>query len=320
MSVPCLTILAMFFLSIEAGLLMMENNRAPVNIFLWQTIGAANFIPLYLTFELDRHFHPKSHQKKPCESDPSVPYLKAKSFLPAAVITIIQCFRMVYFPPSGTTISQHQVWLAIWQLAPFFCWALDAALASYLESDSADDDKKSKDPSSNQADPHADAVYIKITYFTFGLSCAFIHLWVLYNLIFSKDPSVSLTSIFIPRNSKLWNPNTGATNWVEESRYFLQWDYIIVVLAAGLYALVITEGTHVRAGKFSTSARSTIFLAFCIAGMMFTPGSVCAWVLYWREDFLRRRYVEQFGHQKQNGVSINGNGVLNMNREKSTSA
>lgn len=303
---------------------MMENNRAPVNIFLWQTIGAANFIPLYLAFELDRHFHPHPHQKKPSESDPSVPYLKAKSFLPAAVITIIHCYWMVYFPPSGITTSQHQVWLAIWQLAPFFCWALDAALASYLESDPADDNKNSKEASANQANPHADALYLKATYFSFGLFCASMHLWVLYNLTFSKDPSLSLSSAFIPRNSKLWYPNTGATNWVEESRYFLQWDYIIVVLAAGLYALVITEGTHVRAGKFSTSARSAIFSAFCIACVMFSPGSVCAWVLYWREDFLRRRCVEQYGHQKQNGRSVNGsgngNGVLNLNEAKSTSA
>jgi hypothetical protein len=122
-------------------------HRAPVNVLAWQLLGAAICIPLYFMFELEQH---AMTSERHVSLDPTVPHLHAKALLPATVLTVLHLYRMVYFPPAGITPSQRQAWMAVWQLAPFFCYCAIAAIVSYF---SQTDTKKTADsPRSRNAD------------------------------------------------------------------------------------------------------------------------------------------------------------------------
>ena len=78
---------------------------------------------------------------------------------------------MVYFPPEGITTSQHQAWLAVWQLAPFWCYCVVTAISTYISS-------KGKPEASHERD--ADLRWIKAIYVTFGLFSGIMHMSVMY--------------------------------------------------------------------------------------------------------------------------------------------
>jgi hypothetical protein len=261
-------------------MLALTSSRAPVNVFAWQYLGAAIFVPLYFLIELESHFSSEN------VSEPEVPYLQSISILPATTVTIIHLYRMVYFPPGGTTTSQHQAWLAVWQLAPFLCYCAVAAISMYLAS-------KDKPLALRHRD--ADLRWIQATYATFGLLSGIMHTSVMYRLATSQNPSVSLVEAFIPRLGSLWQPDSASSAFIAESAFFLQWDYIIIVIVGGIYVAEIAQTVY--GFSYSIVGWSLLTLAACVASHILGPGFVWAAALLLREDFLRLSFSTSATHE-----------------------
>lgn len=251
-------------------------DRAPVNILAWQLIGAAMFVPLYLMIELEQQLFPR---KQGMWQDPTVPYLQAKALIPASTVTILHLYRMVYFPPSGTTSSQHQTLMAIWQGAPFLFYCAIATIVLYL----SPKNPTQKDPTPSR---NADKSWVKATIALYGLFSAAMHIGVLWELMFTKDLLVSHESTFLPMHQKLKLPNAGDVVFDEERKYFLQWDYIIVLVGAAVYVTAILD--RINSG-FGRMKQLVVFIVAVLASHVVSFGLVCAIVLYIREDFLRSR-------------------------------
>ena len=233
--------------------------------------------------ELRRHFSSEA-------SDPSVPLLQAKALMPAAAMSIIHPFRMVYFPPSQLTDSQHQAHIAFYQLGPFICYALVAAFANYLASDH-------RDGEAQVTKPNADAWWIKAAYGFFGFFSGFVHMSTVFRVMLSRDPTISLHRLFVPRLEAIFHVDAAAHMYVEESLFFLQWDFILVVLACSLYVTRIAEAMYGFRGEgedgwiaFKTAAILLWCGIFCVT---LGPGTVVSAVLFLREDFLRKQYMLQ---------------------------
>ncbi|EOA84356.1 uncharacterized protein SETTUDRAFT_172788 [Exserohilum turcica Et28A] len=246
---------------------------SPVNVFAWQYIGAAIFIPLYFMVELESHYFPDK------ASDPEVPPLHAKALLPASIVTIIHLYRMVYFPPQGTTTAQHQAWIAVWQLAPLWCYCVLTAISTYLSP---------KDETAPSHERDADLRWIKATYAVFGLFSGVMHVSAMYQLCTSQDPSASLAEAFMPRLSSLWQPDTASSVFIAESTFFLQWDYIVIVVAGGIYVAEILG--NVYGLNYGFFGGVVLTLAACVASHFLSLGLVWAVVLFLREDSLRARF------------------------------
>ncbi|KAF7562317.1 hypothetical protein G7046_g1837 [Stylonectria norvegica] len=250
---------------------------APVYVFCWQYFGTAIFVPFYCYVELNRHFNPLQG------GDPSIPYYQAKALIPAAIIGVIHPFRMVYFPPSGMTLSQHQAFIATYQLGPFVCYAAVAALANYFSSDGK---------ATTTFAVNADAPWIKATYAIFGTFSGIVHLAVVGCAWRSDDPCVSLNALFVPRVGKLWLPDAADALYVEESLFFLQWDFILVVLACMIYVAGILETMRGSRGTKQPATKNALVAVCCgILSVLFSPGAVVSAVLYAREDFLRQQFA-----------------------------
>jgi hypothetical protein len=124
--------------------------------------------------------------------------------------------------------------MAVWQLAPFFCYCAIAEIVSYF---SQTDTKTADSPRSH----NANAPWLKAAFALFGFFSVAMHLAVLWELASSQDLPVSHESTFISQHHKLGHPNTAASLYNEESRFFLQWDYIIIVIGAAIYVTVILD-------------------------------------------------------------------------------
>ncbi|KAI5460575.1 hypothetical protein BGZ63DRAFT_387468, partial [Mariannaea sp. PMI_226] len=258
---------------------MNSPTRAPVYIFAWQYFGTAIFVPFYCFVELNRHFHSRHG------SDPSVPYYQAKALIPAAIIAVIHPYRMVYFPPSSITLSQHQAFIASYQLGPFVCYALVAAFANYFTSDGK---TRTTQPA------NADVPWIKATYAIFGAFSAIVHIAVLACVWRSGDPSVSFDTLFVPRWGQLWLPNAAEALYVEESLFFLQWDFILVTLSCMIYVARILEAMRGSKGDQEPVLKNALVVLGCgIVCVIFSPGAVVSAVLFAREDFLRQQFSER---------------------------
>ena len=261
----------------------MESCSAPILIFCWQYFGTAIFVPIYCFVELQRHFDSET-------SDPSVPLLQAKALIPAAAIAVIHPFRMVYFPPSQLTDSQHQVHIAFYQLGPFICYALVATFANYMAADH-------RDGEAQVTKPNADAWWIKATYAFFGSFSGIVHVATVCKVIFSRDPSLSLDRLFVPRLAPIWQDDAAANMYVEESLFFLQWDFILVVMACSLYVTRIAEamyGSRTEGEDGWLAFKSAAVLLGCgVSCVALGPGAVVSTVLFLREDLLRKQYMLQ---------------------------
>lgn len=233
--------------------------------------------------ELQRHFSSEA-------SDPSVPLLQAKVLIPAAAIAVIHPFRMVYFPPSQLTDSQHQAHIAFYQLGPFICYALVATFSNYIAADHRD----GKGP---VAKPNADASWIKAAYAFFGSFSGIVHVATVCRVIFSRDPTLSLDRLFVPRLGPIFHADAAAHMYVEESLFFLQWDFVLVVLACSLYVTRIAEamyGSREEEEDSWLAFKSAAILLCCgISCVALGPGAVVSAVLFLREDFLRKQYMLQ---------------------------
>ncbi|KAM5456326.1 hypothetical protein MaudCBS49596_001348 [Microsporum audouinii] len=251
---------------------------APVYSFCWLYCGTAMLFPSYCFVELRQHF---GAGRRP--SDPSVPYFQAKALLPAAAVSFLYFYYLVYFPRSGMTESVYTTVIAYYQLGPFICYAMVAALACYLSSDHK--------PGQN-CPPNADARWIKATYAVFGLFSGVMHLSVVGLLLSSVDGSLSLSRVFIPQLSNLLRPDAAASLFVEETLFFLQWDFILLALVCSIYSLRISEGIYCPQGSgWPTLTSAVLGTAFGISCLVFGPGAVVSAMLWLREDFLRQNYA-----------------------------
>lgn len=243
-------------------------------------------MPFYFYEELNQHFNSSRL------SDPSIPYFEAKSLIPAAFLAAIHPYLMVYFPWPSTTTSQHQAFIAVYQLGPFMCYGLVSTFANYLSSH-----RKRVQPQV----PNADAKWIKATYAFFGVFSAVVHVAVLSLVWRSQEPSLSLSEIFMPRLSKLWSPNAAAARYVDEFLFFLQWDFILVVMGVSLYVVRILEGisSSLEDGQWPAYKRSAVLLVSGIASVVLSPGLIVSLALYRREDFLRDSFAQKESQQKR---------------------
>lgn len=184
---------------------------------------------------------------------------------------------MVYFPPASITTSQHQAFMAVWQLAPFFCSAALLAIANCF-------------PGSESQSRNKDARWVKTTYVVYGLLSAAAQLGVHFILSTSKDPSVSQAAAYIPRFDNLWQQDTAISVFVDKAMFFLQVDYIIIVIASGVYVNANLEGLY---GRFTTVGWFASLMLIMAACHVFSLGFVYAGILYLREDALRVRYLSE---------------------------
>ena len=188
------------------------------------------------------------------------------------------------------TESQHQTFIAIYQLGPIACYALIAAFVNYLSSDHRDEKSHLVD---------ADAPWIKATYAVFGLFSGVVHLSIVCMALRSNESSFSLARLFVPRLASLWGLNAATSLYAEESLFFLQWDFILVVLACSIYITRILQAMYgLYDGDWWLPLKSAaLVLALGVACILFSPGAVVSGVLYVREDFLRQKFMEKQGKQ-----------------------
>ncbi|KAJ5705160.1 hypothetical protein N7536_000849 [Penicillium majusculum] len=260
----------------------------PIYVFLWQYLGTAIFFPFYLFVELSQHFGSSDR------SDPSISYYDAKALLPATLLAMVLPYRNVYFPPSGTTDAQHHMFIAFYQLGPFATYILTAGIAKYISSGK---EEESRLPS------NSDAPWIKAIYAVYGIFSALAHIGVILRVAFSSDPTFSLSRLFFPAFQNLWNPEAAARRYVEEHLFFLQWDFILVVLGCSIYASRVAQGMY----SSRESGSSTLFgvggiLIASLASMIFSPGAMITAILYVREDFIRQEYATKQRREKQTEV------------------
>ncbi|KAF1978069.1 hypothetical protein BU23DRAFT_525733 [Bimuria novae-zelandiae CBS 107.79] len=262
----------------------------PFYMFALQYFGTAIFLPFYFYLDLDHHFSGGV-------SDPSVGYLQAKSLLPAVALAFLNCYRMVFFPPSSITQPMHQAYIAFYQLGPFACYAIVAAVSSL-------DSIKGQQPP--RQTKHADAWWIKTTYAVLGLFSGVAHIVIFAYATTSSDASLSLSRLFVPKIDKTWGSKAAEMRYAEEHLFFLQWDFILIVLACALYATRTLEGMYCRRAEGWTSVQGgALVLVTGIACTIVSPGAVVSLILYLREDILRANYdrEQNVPAKKRSGVS-----------------
>lgn len=185
------------------------------------------------------------------------------------------------FPPPGTTTSQHQSFITLYQFSPFFVYAIIQTFGSCL---SRNEDRT--------APLDADAVFVKAAYLISGIWSAVTYVTTITVSIFS-DRTFSLWRIFMPSLQAVSNA-TAATHIKEGSFLFMQLDYIIVMAACLIYAVKTLElmwQGGPQKGKALSSNGLVIGMATAVAGLsslLIGPGATMSAVLYAREGLLRK--------------------------------
>jgi len=246
--------------------------------FCWQYVGTAILLPFYFYIELSHHF-----DKKPI-SDPSTPYLKAKALLPCCIIGGPGLYRLLFFPPASVSESQHFIFNSWYHVGSIITFVLVCAVSGAMASTSNKEEPKRA--------TNADLPWIKRTYAFFAAFAGVIHLVVIFYAWNSADPSLSLDKLFVPRFSQIWRADRAERLYVEETLFFDQWDFILVVLQCAIYVSRILEVMYVKDKEWSSLNRSTVVILVSVASTIFSPGLVVSVVLYLREDFIRQQYMD----------------------------
>jgi hypothetical protein len=143
---------------------------------------------------------------------------------------------------------------------------------------------------------NADAPWVKSIFALFGFFSAAMHLAVLWEQAQSKDFFSLHDATFIPHLYKLGHPDTAASLFDEERKFFLQWDYVVIVVGAAVYVTVILDRMY---KGFSRMQRLGVFLLATATSHIVSFGAVLAVVLFMREDYLRDAVVVE----RKNGGS-----------------
>ena len=137
-----------------------------------------------------------------------------------------------------------------------------------------------------------------------------VHLSVICVALQSSDRSVSIAKIFVPRLASIWRPDAADPVHAEGSLFFLQWDFILVVLACSVYMTRISEAMYgpYDGDRWLAFKSAALIIAFGMACVLLSPGAIVSGVLYLREDFLRRNFIV-----KQEKELAESKGLLNGN-------
>ena len=201
------------------------------------------------------------------------------------------------FTPSGATVSQRQSFIAFYQFSPFFVYVIIQTFSSFLD----------KAPARTK---NADIKLVKAAYALSGIWSGLAYITTLLIAVFSSDPSVSISSIFLPSFRAVANASP-ETHIQEGSFLFMKIDYWIVWLACVVYASKTAQmmwmGGPIKMRDLHGLNGSVIIAGIMIGFAMcfFGPGAVVGGILYTRESKLREWFDEEGIKQKSN-VILNG--------------
>ncbi|KAI1825902.1 hypothetical protein F4861DRAFT_537500 [Xylaria intraflava] len=262
---------------------------APLTIFFWQYVGTSIVLPLYTIVELRHHFGDGASESSKSRNNMALPYAAAQALIPSAVIALVHPFLTIHYTPAGTTDAQLQTFVANYHLAGPIYYILIAAAAYTLTNRGTDTTPRPRD---------ADFWWVRATYVSAGAFSLLIHLDVLRRIAGSREAGVSFVGVFLP-SAEIGLPGAAATQYVKEHLYFLQWDWVILVLTVALWLARTTTALDALRSKRTEEdlhgmARSVgLLLAYSLACMLFGFGAVGSAVLYYREEALRADTVGQ---------------------------
>lgn len=195
-----------------------------------------------------------------------VPLSYAKALLPAAVLGYLVPTISLYLPWANIATTQNLT--AFWQPAPLFVNFL-LWIFSYTVSPSPG---LSKD---------ADTKYLKKIYLTAAVVSAVTHVGVLYICITSRDPEVSLSSVFLP-DKAMWKTSMAlGVHWIFQVDWWgcfgssLFWGWL-----AAFDMLRLVNG---RAGY---GELVKVALGIGVLAVLAGPGATMAVIWSWREDMM----------------------------------
>ena len=271
----------------------------------------------HFTFQLPRSPKPPSYAGRPLPSDPSVPLSVARWILPAAIVGFYNPLRLVWFPPTGTTESQHHSFIALYQIGSLIWFMVVQSLAaSFRKSDDSD-------AKPNAPHPNSDVGFIKTAYAFGGLFSGVGHVLTCLSIWRSSTPDVSLARVFLPRFSNLFQEDAPLKLYGEENLFFLQWDFIIIILCTSLWAVRTLQGMKLGGEnevEWSFQKSSFAYVILCVANTILGPGAVQSGLLYVREDFLREQYAETQREVLQDGSGVSNGAATTNGITKSTKA
>lgn len=209
---------------------------------------------------------------------------KARALLPALIIGLFYPYYLVLYPPSGTTASQHQSFIAFYQLSPFFVYIAIQTMSCLLPA-------PMDSPMDTSDGVGKDASFAKTSYAVSGVWAAIAYVSTVIIALTSSDPEISLGNMFIPSISDVGNA-TAATHIKEGSFLFMKIDYIMVLIACVFYAAKTLElmwvGGPERAKGIASHRLAVVGFCLTFVGSLIVgPGAVVSAVLYTREDKLR---------------------------------
>lgn len=239
--------------------------------------------------------------------DPRIPLSKARALLPAIFLALVYPYYLMLFPPAGTTTSQHQTFIALYQFGPFLVYAIIQTFGTFLTKPH-DDNNINTAPSDADADADADAIFVKTVYLISGIWSAVAYVATVLITVFSSDSSLSLRRIFLPAP---WTVSQAspAMHIREGSFLFMQLDFIYVTAACAIYAVKTLEmmwcGGPEKMTKGDVGVNRGI-LGFMVLGtavscLLLGPGATVSAVLYARENLLRKWRSVSKGQVTTNG-------------------
>lgn len=257
-----------------------DAHSAPIYCFFWGACGVATLLPIYCHIELEH----RRGTTKVEEETYRMSLSKAKALLPALFIGLAYPYCLMLFPPTGTTVSQHQSWITLYQFSPFFVYAAVQTFGAVWRSQT-----------DNDADSDADAPFVKAAYLISAAWSAVAYVSALGIVLTSSDPAFSVWKLFVPSLASIRNASPD-THIREGSYLFMQLDYLIVAAACVLYAaktvermcIDVSAGNTIvpagrRTGAFGAAAMLTGGLCVLLG-----PGAMGSLVLYIREGWLRK--------------------------------
>ena len=211
---------------------------------LWNAAGAAIVLPVYFLKEWQASSSSINHHR--------VPPKHAKALPVAALVSAIPMVYLLLPPYVSRSPSAQQTLITVFVLAPIICSIATHGFAFILSSTSS-----SPSSSDRQKSSHSKSRFdITGTYLLSALVSAAVHLSVLSTSLFSADPAISFSRVFLPSP---WKPyGSFPTKLTEGAHLFLQYDYIYILLSCGLYTYLLLEPRLAAGDLFPAKLLATL--------------------------------------------------------------
>ena len=243
---------------------------------LWNAAGAAIVLPIYFLKERQASCSSIDHHR--------VPPNHAKALLVAALVSAIPMVYLLLPPYVSRSSSAQQTLITAFVLAPIICSiATHAFILSSISSSPSSSDRQKNSHSKSRFD-------ITATYPLSALVSAAVHLSVLSTSLFSADPAISFSRVFLPAPWKAYG--SFPTKLTEGAHLFLQYDYIYILLSCGLYTYLLLEPRLAAGDLFPAKVLATLPAApafwACVGITLITlvlgPAAAVSLGLWARED------------------------------------